>query len=685
MLGVPSRLGAGVAALLVMTSALCLAATTPAAADEVVATGSVVTLSQTAAVAPFPDGRLNGYGFAGRVVGAIFVGSEDDQTAGLISAAPGDQLVVFRLTLTAVNEEAMPFLPDIDQGQPTAALVVNGTQVPLPLNFGLVADVDVSWAVGIPKGAAVDLVLSREGFTQILDLRSGRPVGSHPAALYRDPSQPDLDVPQSSSAALTATSPGGTFSDQVQLTNAALSFFPPGSTGPPADLTRGALLVSLQDQGDQASGITVNTPLPTTAVQLQLPGGPLLTSSRYDPGAALGIGASGMLDGEWWFSVPAGFTTGQVVIAPTQVTGSDANANPLTLTFTDKATLAVSLPAAQPAATPPAAAPGATATPRKAASTSIPWVAWVLLGIAALCLLAIAVIVWRRRQVVVGVLPVLHTQQALLAAAGLALPPTARAALGTAPLGLPPGTVIDPAANGNGAGPRQPALAVFILGLLVVEGLRHPIRRKAVSRLLVLLALTLDRAVTADQLRFGLAADDEREPSEATLYNYLSHLRKSLPEGLLPPNQPGGYRLTRVELDWALFEGLTTKARTNQAEAPQLLSAALMMVRGQPLAGASWAGVDDQLRHVTAAVEAAAHQAAGLYLAAGNARQAEWAIGQGLLASPGCVGLWEDRLLGAAAGSGYGLDRAWADANQVLGGDAALLAPTYRRLREALV
>ncbi len=82
-----------------------------------------------------------------------------------------------------------------------------------------------------------------------------------------------------------------------------------------------------------------------------------------------------------------------------------------------------------------------------------------------------------------------------------------------------------------------------------------------------------------------------------------------------------------------------------------------------------------------AAVERVARAVARSLISGGNAQRGEWAVAKGLLAVPGSVGLWEDRLDAAAAGSGYGLDRAWSDARSCLGADAALLSVRYQYLR----
>jgi hypothetical protein len=318
-------------------------------------------------------------------------------------------------------------------------------------------------------------------------------------------------------------------------------------------------------------------------------------------------------------------------------------------------------------------------------STSPAIVLMAVLAIVAAAVVGLLVAVRRRQGL--AVLPVTHSQAVLMAAAGL---PAIRGQLPR--LGLPPVpaslTAGPPTVNGHSAPPTaaQPALVVRLLGPLEVEGLRRNLRRKPAIRLLVWLALNPGRPVGTDELRFALATGDDNEPSEATLYSYASYLRRALPDGVLPPSDHRGYRLGGdVEVDWSIFQSLVAQAASQPADKPALLHAALMLVRGQPLAHDSWAGVDQTIRHMTTAIEQVAVDAARGALDVRDPRGAEWAINQGLVALPASPLLWEARLVAAAAGSGYGVERAWADAGGALGADLVLLQPTLQRLRTNLV
>jgi hypothetical protein len=159
---------------------------------------------------------------------------------------------------------------------------------------------------------------------------------------------------------------------------------------------------------------------------------------------------------------------------------------------------------------------------------------------------------------------------------------------------------------------------------------------------------------------------------------------RHLPAGLLPPIAPGstGYRLNpSVEVDWATFRALTTRADALDGPARlELLLRALRLVRGAPLAHSMWQGITRACQQIETTIETTAADAARLALEQRDARDGEWAVSQGIRALADSVVLWELRLVAAAAGSGYGLERAWRDTQKRLGADASMLAATYRRL-----
>jgi hypothetical protein len=107
----------------------------------------------------------------------------------------------------------------------------------------------------------------------------------------------------------------------------------------------------------------------------------------------------------------------------------------------------------------------------------------------------------------------------------------------------------------------------------------------------------------------------------------------------------------------------------------------MRLVRGVPLVGDRWLGIDDTVRLIDATIETTAADGARLALELRDARTAEAILTRGLLVASKSPLLWELRLIAAAAGSGVGLERCWQQAQEALGEDAVLLAATYERLR----
>jgi hypothetical protein len=185
-------------------------------------------------------------------------------------------------------------------------------------------------------------------------------------------------------------------------------------------------------------------------------------------------------------------------------------------------------------------------------------------------------------------------------------------------------------------------------------------------------------------LRNALATNAATEPSVESLRTIASALRAALPDGLLPPAGPtGGYQLVGdIDIDWVLFQTVTDQARRrNGLDRLDLTVRALNLVRGVTLVGETWAGIDQAVRHIETSIERVAVDGARLALELGDARTADTAAGQGILAAPASPTLWELRLVAAAAGSGAGLERVWQQAKKALGDDARMLEATYQRLR----
>jgi DNA-binding SARP family transcriptional activator len=236
--------------------------------------------------------------------------------------------------------------------------------------------------------------------------------------------------------------------------------------------------------------------------------------------------------------------------------------------------------------------------------------------------------------------------------------------------------------------------AVLVLGPVMVTGWAVMPDRRILVELAAYLATHQEHPVSAGHLRTALwpvSDGDLDEVAAKTLPQAVSRLRRCLGEGHLPDaREAGGYQLaSTVSSDWFRFQALVEAARRcDDHRACELLRQALGLVRGRPFAGVEdngygWVWEDLLVTTMEAAITAAAHRMAGLSLALGTPRLAEWAAGRGLQAVPTDEVLLEDRMTAAlAVGGRPALDRAWRDARATLGAQAddGPLADAYRRL-----
>jgi hypothetical protein len=703
---------AAVAGLVVAPAVPASAAGLRADAGAVVPAGSVVTLPAAGVALKAPaDGRLWGYDLTGGVAGVAFTATAG-AAANRVSAPPGDQLCVFHLV---VDDGAdAPFLDptQLDSAGPTVTVTYGAHQIAVPVDLTASLTSDQVLAVAVPDNADPVVTVTYAGVTASFDLRAGHRVGLDPPGLYRDRQTPWLTDHPAVTGTLTQTGPTpytATFTDPVTVTGAYLSWFPPtpATTRPPAG---DSYLIVTPTGGPPPSvteGGTYQTAgLPATAVTLTLPDG------REAAGRVVNQEAEGNTDlfggtGAYYFAVPADFTTGTIAIhatAPLAVqntVGSTVLGPRATLAVTGSVQVPIAFPASSPYRQPVAASPGAGPLPGHPPGSGFPTWAIALL-IAAAAVMA-GLVVRSRRNPGIPARPVtrplaLTAGPSVWLASGPAIlaraEAHARAVVGElpAPPGEPPRSSDSDGQRGDGPDdqgppqePAEPVLVVRLLGRLDVEGLTGRLRRKAARRLLVCLCLWPEGPLAGDQLRNALATRDDTEPSTESVRSFATALRAALPAGVFPPAGPaGGYRLVGdIDNDWALFQDLTARAQTLPAGADKLdlISRALRLVRGVPLSGDTWAGVDQAVRHIETTIERTAADGARLALGLHDARTAETLITQGLLAAPASPLLWELRLGAAAAGSGVGLQRAWTQAESALGEDRGMLAATYERLR----
>jgi hypothetical protein len=220
--------------------------------------------------------------------------------------------------------------------------------------------------------------------------------------------------------------------------------------------------------------------------------------------------------------------------------------------------------------------------------------------------------------------------------------------------------------------PVSAGLAVRVLGRLEVEGATGPIRRRAMLRALIVLALNEGRTVGSEELRAMLANDEVSELSAGTLRSELSRLRAVLPEGVFPERETGsGYGLVgAVRVDWTVFKVLAAKAKVSEGDDRMTVAMeALRLIRGPVLENGTWHGIDKMVWEIEAAIDSLAVDTASLALEARQPAVAAEAATQGLLAVPGSPRLWRLRVRAAEDGSGESVAVLSGRARRDLGGD----------------
>jgi LPXTG-motif cell wall-anchored protein len=629
-----------------------------------------------AVVAHHPaDPRINGLDFAATINGSGLFGAigagADRRVAGqgrsIAYVSVSRRSVPGRLGFDRSNASS----PDKDL---TGAMVVNGRRYPLDMsllaNFG-----NDAFAQSVPAGASVLFELTKGGLTEAFSLNANRLVGPVPSVLYRSTDGYEPTASDTPAQTIDARLPDGTPSPlQLSIRTPSLSWFGFDSVShhPRADEAWLVLDPNLQSAraADASNPLGVfDGHIAPELLRLVLPNGTTETSTYLSNGDPLQTSSP---VGRYVFPVPADLTSGRVVVDPGRVTAVPNGITP------EQPSKEITAPATIPLAfpTPLRPPPTVSASAARPATGRALW-PWLVV-LAGLALVGLAALVLRRRRR--GRVLVRFEESGL---SWLASPGSAPAALGSPPraLGPAPERIEQPEEPIQAPGAPEPVpLSVRLLGPAEIDGLSGRITSLPVLRLLIYLAVNSDRFVGTEELRVALASA-EADLSAQSVHAYASRLRRFLPAGALPGNKKDGYRLTQCGVDWARFIELAELAGAAGDERRLvLLREALSLVRGEPLAHAGFAALDNTVSVMTGLLARTAHAAAELLLADEDPAGAEWAAGQGLLASPGAPQLWEDRLAAAAAGSGTGLERTWAEARRVLGADASTLEASYRRL-----
>jgi hypothetical protein len=255
------------------------------------------------------DGRLNGYNFTLTVNG--FADSPCVPAlphAGFADymAPAGESVVIVSWDLQIYGFASDVYAPDID-------FVIGGTHV---VAYGQSTPGRSTVELDVPSGATVALSASEVGVTQELSLQSGDRLAPVPVALYRSDKGPSLTESIDKSAVLQVLDRaiGLKEADTLRLDSVELTYFSPVNPRVHPGNAGGAFLLvrlsEIQPQGGQVDWLRA---MPPDRMRLVLPGGAVI---EPDPASTPASQVWNLLDGTYFFDVPAGFTNGTLEIAP---------------------------------------------------------------------------------------------------------------------------------------------------------------------------------------------------------------------------------------------------------------------------------------------------------------------------------------------------------------------------------
>ena len=213
-----------------------------------------------------------------------------------------------------------------------------------------------SFAASVPvKDHRVVLDLSQGSFSQQFDLWTLKRLAPAPVILYRDPTSSVVTASNRGSGQLTITNPATGFVTQasVSVPTATLGYFAPGGpAATPMKPTEAFLSVTLQatktETAHSFEDYLGGSAMPGSQLTFTPTDGSPVPATTLVPSATDVHGANdGLLAANYWFTVPAGTTTGTLTINAGQVTGTQyttlASTGTVPLTVT-KTTIPVTFP-----------------------------------------------------------------------------------------------------------------------------------------------------------------------------------------------------------------------------------------------------------------------------------------------------------------------------------------------------
>lgn len=650
----PARAAVGASDATGLTTGLAAGSTgVPGAA---VATGRLTILSDVfhpfprlspPVAAAFPGPRLRGYGFSAKVTGdecAPTVGSGIDE----LRSARGDVVCAFSLpttvfgteSVTAAGEAVAPISGEVSDGTTAVAITLGD----------LYRSATTEFAVSVPARSDALVVLSSAGFDQSFSLTAGTHVGQAPVILYRSGSSYEVSSSPGTTVSLAerGVSDKVTASVKVSLSDFELTYFLPNDPLVRAPRADEAFLVasfgSTDEPGPSGASFADLAPLPGTDVRLRLSSDVVISSRPEGPET------TGLVADSYVFVVPASFHRGSLVFRAATVHGYESRAQGGS-PFSEPVRIGAGvIPIAGGVGVSKGTSresTGTAAPARGARPNTPPYIPLVAGGGLVLIVLVLIVPIRRRRDRRRGSTVVIVFPQP-----GARQQPTADT---STPADAGGATAATTRASGAGAAESPPlVLRVKVLGPVEVAGYVATPRRRVCEELAVYLSLSEGHPVTADKLRavFGGGVADLEA---ATLYNYVSELRRALGKDRLSREGRAGYRFVgELECDWTRFCQLAACAKTAKGgERVDLLSEALELVRGMPFAGVPpnsyrWAFDTQIASSMGNAIEHLAHELANELMVIGKERDAIGACCRGALGQPGSPVLAEDRMRAAA-------------------------------------
>lgn len=343
---------------LVAASRPAQASPAPAGSAPILGPGRLVSFPDPGVALVRPaDGRLVGSGFSAVVLGAALVRVAG--TGAQVRQAPaGMRLEVFSLLLRSTDDRS---------GQPVGldlAMAVQAGAEHLALPGADMASPGYHiYALAVAPRAALSLVSSDQGVDQSFSLTAGRRLQPEVAAYYRNPAGPTLVDQVASTQTLVGTDPSDGFraATAFSVSSASLSYLFPLGTPASAPGQAFVVLKASDDYVNNASGYNCGyfagfAPLPVNRVHLVLPSGAIVAASYTGPTSAAVLG-SGLLQGTFYFPVPADLTAAKVVMSPGTLAGvhyyPSCTGGSATVSYAGSATFALSFPVLPPPAPAP--------------------------------------------------------------------------------------------------------------------------------------------------------------------------------------------------------------------------------------------------------------------------------------------------------------------------------------------